>query len=74
VNKLIAKLTGLNASQVRLLLRLVAQAAAAATAFAVSHPAYAGAVGALTVIEAILQKVVKEVAALDEAPADDQAA
>lgn len=55
----------LNASQVRLLLRLAAQLAAAITAFAVSQPAWAGAVGALTAIEGFLQYAVKEVGAAD---------
>lgn len=49
----------LNASQVRLLVRLLAQLVAAITALAVSHPAWAGAVGTLTAIEGVLQWLVK---------------
>ena len=51
----------LTPSQVRLAVRLAAQAVAAITAVAVSHPAWAGAVGILTAVEAILQTVVRTV-------------
>lgn len=52
----------LTPSRIRLIVRLAAQLVAAVTAFAVSHPAWAGAVGTLTAIEAILQVLVKETA------------
>lgn len=61
----------LNASQVRLLLRLAAQVAAVITAFAMSRPAWAGAVGTLTAIEGILQFAVKETGAADPDGAAD---
>lgn len=50
----------LTPSKVRLIVRLAAQIVAAITAIAVSRPAWAGAVGTLTAIEAILQVLVKE--------------
>lgn len=52
----------LTPSRLRLYVRLAAQLVAAITAIAVSHPAWAGAVGTLTAIEAILQVFVKETA------------
>jgi len=63
----------LNASQVRLVLRLLAQLVAAVTAFAVSQPAWAGAVGALTAIEGFLQFVVREVSDDDTMSAEQEA-